>query len=122
MKKILICSCLVLLTASTAFTAETIDMDFAAGKQGLNLLGDKETATAGSAVIAKTSTGVGLGIRVSTTGSGYAHVTQHKQGSKAFGTSYDSTAIYTIDATVGTVKLAKPTAIDTSDFGTWTAM
>ena len=122
MRKILICAGLLVMYASSAFADASETMVFTS--TGLTLFGAKpgETASNASPLIAKTSTGVGLGILVETDGTGYAHVTQHKQGSKAYGTSFDSTAIYTIDVTVGTVKLGVPTATDTTDFGAWTAM
>jgi len=94
---------------------------------GLTLYGDKTTATNATPLIAKTSTGVGLGIMVDTGGVGYSHVTQHIQGSKVFATGYDSTAIYTKDvAAIGTVEVAKPESITaTTEFTSsngWTVM
>lgn len=126
MKKILICACFLLASTSIAFAADSYDMDLdTAKKQGLRLFGVKpgETATVNSPVISKTSNGVGLAIKVETNGTSYAHATQHKQGSKAYGTAKDSNAIYTIDvATVGTPKITTLTATTVTDFTNWTAM
>ena len=51
---------------------------------------------------------------------GYSLVTQHLNGSKAYGSSYDSTSMFVEDVTtIGTVFLAKPTAINTASFVDW---
>lgn len=78
-----------------------------------------DTATGSSAtspLIGKCSTGVGIGWNTATTG--YALATQHKNGSKVFGTSFDSTSLYAKDvATIGTTEFDSAlTKTDTTDF------
>lgn len=120
MKKILILttvlafaatSCFALASGATGTMTLTTDV-------GLTLHGSTTgvAAAADTAQIGKNSTGVGVAWNTST--AGYALVTQHKSGTKAFGSSYDSTAIfqYIKDASPGTVILAVPTATDTTDF------
>jgi len=122
MKKILFISFFLLFvgSVSSVMAATSISMSFASGKTGLSLYGDDTTASSTTELIGKSSTGVGVGCFLNgTEGDGYALLTQHKNGSKVYGTSYDSTSIYSEDATVGTVKLAVPTATDTTDFVSW---
>ena len=123
MKKILIINLVALLFA-------TADMDITtAGKQGLTLYGGKNsgdaaTTSANQKLIGKASTGVGIGIISSTLG--YAVISQHKSGIKAYGSSHDSTAMYMCDVVAGTIKVAKPSAIGSVDFANasnkWTSM
>ena len=78
------------------------------------------SATSDGTLIGRLSKGVGIGIAFST--SGYSVTTKHKTGIKMYGTSFDSTAIYSIDSTSGTAVTA-PGAADSSAFGSgWTAM
>ncbi|MRR54787.1 MAG: hypothetical protein EG822_09790 [Deltaproteobacteria bacterium] len=118
MKKIALFTAMIMLVASSAFAASSLTLVFTS--TGKTVYGAKASASATSPVISKTSTGVGVGLLTSATG--YAVITQHKSGSKAFATTYDSTAVFTTDATVGTVKLGVPTAITTADFTSWTTM
>ena len=76
-------------------------------------------SSATSPLIGKTSTGVGIGWVTSTTG--YALSTQHKNGSKAFATSFDSTSLFSTDVTtIGTSMVTTAwTNTDTTDFKTW---
>lgn len=125
MKKILVLTTTLVLAATSCFALAsgatgtmTLTTDV-----GLTLHGDRTTATATTASIGKLSTGVGVAWRTST--AGYTLITQHKSGTKGFGSSYDSTAIYgfTGEKVPGTPALAVPTAIDTTDFVTgWKAM
>jgi len=74
-------------------------------------------------LIGKTSTGVGIGLLCVAEGTGYSLVTQHLNGTKAFGSSYDSTSIFAIDVSnVGAPQLGVPTATDTTNFTTWTPL
>jgi hypothetical protein len=120
MKKILILTAVLVLAATNCFAvgsgangSMTLTTDV-----GLEMHGSTTgvAATKDTALIGKLSTGVAVGW-LTTTG-GYALVTQHKSGTKAFGSSYDSTAIfqYIKDAEPGTIILAKPTATTTADF------
>lgn len=123
MKKIVMLFAFSMLTASTAFAADNIAMDSdllaATAKTGLTVYGAKASASATSAQIGKTSTGVAVGLLASA--AGYSVVTQHKNGTKIFGSSYDSTSIYSnAVTTVGTSMLTVPTTTGTTDFSGWT--
>lgn len=128
MKKLIVAIALSLFSASSVFAATTITIDF--NNAGKTLHGDKTTSSATTARIGKLSTGVALGAFVNATGTGYSILTQHKNGTKLFGSSYDSTSVYT--ATISSTNvgvagggvLSVPTAITSTDFmGTaWTSM
>jgi uncharacterized GH25 family protein len=127
MKKILALVSLLLIIAPCAFAAGTTitmttDLTSQSSKSGYSVYGDKTDATtATAALIGKSSTGVSVGAMTSSLG--YALITQNKNGTKAFGTSYDSTSIFSSNATQGTALLAVPTAITSADFtGTWSSM
>ena len=135
MKKIIVMIAFALFAASQAIAANSVVMSLAStGVQGGTLWASKTTAgatgstpSAGTFLIGKTSTGVGLGMLTGTVG--YAMITQHKSGNRGFGTSYDSTAVYYKDRTaaeIGTpVIAAAPTISDATLFTgdtTWTSM
>jgi hypothetical protein len=133
MRNILLINAAILLFASTAFAGATItmssDLSATSAVTGKTLYGAKTAGAAATAdenqkLIGKASTGVAVGCITSTLG--YAIVTQHKQGVKAYGTSHDSTAVYMADAEKGTAKLTVPSAIGTTDFvasgSGWTSM
>ncbi len=127
MKKILVLTAALVFSASSCFaiaSGATGTMLLDGTDEGMALHGDPTAATATTALIGKMSTGVGVGW-ITETG-GYTLVTQHKSGTKAYGTSYDSTSMFQTvsDSTPGTPILAVPTATDTSDFtGTdWKSM
>jgi len=118
MKKIILMTACMLFVSSMAFAEDSVTMDLSAKETtGLSLYGDSETASASTALIGKNSTGVGVGVLTNV--NGYSMVTQHMNGSKAFASSYDSTSIYSEDATVGTELLDVPNATDTADFADW---
>jgi hypothetical protein len=120
MKKITIFVAISLFAASSAFASGDISMDsnlVTSTKTGLSVYAAKTGVTAATGVnlIGKTSTGVGVGIKSTTVG--YAVVTQHKNGTKAFGSSFDSTSIYSAPvSTVGTSFLVIPGTADSADF------
>jgi len=118
MKKLLIITALIMFVSSSAFAASGATQSVTLTDKtttGKSLYGDPTSATASAALIGKTSTGVGLGVRTSTTG--YALVTQHLNGTKVYGTSYDSTSMFAKTVTtVGSVELALPTDINTTSF------
>jgi hypothetical protein len=89
---------------------------------GSNVYGNTVAATAGTALIGKTSTNVGLGWSTNT--GGYALETQHTSGTKAFGTASDATSIYQAPVvTVGTVVAPTSWTTGASSFGSgWTTM
>jgi hypothetical protein len=130
MKKILVFTALSLLVASQAFAAATLTL--ALTSTGLTVYGAKTAASqsggvpaAGTSVIGKTSTGVGVGMIVdATAGTGYSVETQHKSGSKAFGTASDSTSMYSKDIVAGTVDTTTLSTGAASFVGisTWTSM
>lgn len=115
-----------LLIATSAFAGTSItmssDLTATGSKSGLSVYGDKTDATAAtSALIGKTSTGVSVGLL--TGAGGYAVITQHKNGTKAFGSSFDSTSIFSSNVTTGAALLAVPTEATSKDFtGTWSSM
>ncbi len=122
-KKISVITAIAMLVSSSAF-AENITMasSLTSANTGKTVYGTKTgTATADSPLIGKTSSGVGIGLY--TNSQGYSVVTQHTNGTKAYGTSYDSTSIFSHDVTKkGTAYLEKPTAITTTDFAAWSTM
>jgi hypothetical protein len=123
MKKIAIFTALVLCVAANVFAAADIEMasTLTAATTGKSVWASKTTAVAGTGLIGKSSSGVGVGMLTSSTG--YALITQHVSGTKAYGSSYDSTSIYSTDVTEkGKPELAVPTEITTKDFLTWTSM
>lgn len=91
MKKIILASMLVALAATSSFGAAS----------SLAVLADAgKTVASGTATIGKLSTGDTLAWK--TADVGYAIITQHINGVKAFGTSHDSTAITWESVTKGT--------------------
>ncbi len=115
MKRFILASLLVVMGAASSFAADS-PVDFS--KAGLNVVAN---ATAG-AQIGRLSASNGLGWGM--TESGYTLITQHVQGTRAFGTSHDGTAIFW--APVPTKGTAHPTAAPTvgvTYFNTgWTVM
>lgn len=122
MKKILVLMAILSLAGTSCYadvaSGTTGAITFGEGTTGLNLHGSVSTtaASADTALIGKCSTGVGAGWN--TDANGYALVTQHKSGSKAYGSSYDSTALYQYvpTGTPGEVILANPTDTTTTSF------
>jgi len=118
MKKTFILAAMLLMAASSVYAAGTLTITTSGGgfaDTGKVLHGDDTTASDTTALIAKLSTGVALGMN--TVPLGYALVTQHQSGTKAYGTSYDSTSIYASDEVKpGEIVLPEPTATDTTDF------
>ena len=79
----------------------------------------KGGSSATSPMIGKCSTGVGIGWVTDT--AGYALATQHKSGSKAYATSFDSTSLFSKDVTkIGDTEVGTAWKnTDTTDFKTW---
>ncbi|OEU64446.1 MAG: hypothetical protein BA870_05595 [Desulfuromonadales bacterium C00003094] len=119
MKKVILLTTCMLFVSSMAFAATTIDLTLTSKTTtGGEVRAHDTTASASTALIGKNSTGVGTGMITSALG--YSLVTQHLNGSKAYGSSYDSTSMFVEDVTtIGTVFLAKPSAIDTASFVDW---
>jgi opacity protein-like surface antigen len=121
MKKVMILSVLLIMVAAPAFAATTVTMSLASkDSTGLTLYADPDTASTSTALIGKTSTGVGLSLATGTTG--YALSTQHMNGSKAFASSFDSTSIYSEDVTTVGSPMQQVTVSDTSQFADWNAL
>jgi hypothetical protein len=107
MKKIaaLVAAMLVFAAVSAFATDLTADTT----KVGLTCTGDGKA-------IGKLSASVTMAAKYDTTA--YAITTMNIKGTKTFGTSFDSTAIYSKEATIAT-----PTNSNSTAFGTgWTAM
>ena len=113
MKKIIIITALSLFVASSAFAAggaASLSLSTTMAGPGLSVWGAKTGVSvtagvpaAGTLLIGKTSTGVGVGMAVdAAAGAGYSVETQHKNGTKAYGTAHDSTSIFQKDVVAGT--------------------
>lgn len=126
MKKIMVITTLLLFAASTSFAELSISMGSALTKAstGKTVYGAASgSASTSTPQIGKTSSGVGVGLLCVATGSEYSLVTQHQNGTKAYGSTYDSTSILSKDVTtVGTPLLPVPTVTTTADFTGWTAL
>jgi len=109
MKKIIILSALILMAASSAFA-----------NSGTTTASQALRATAPATVdIAKASKNVSFGY--TTSGTGYALTTFHSNGTKMYGTGYDSTKLYFQEAAA----IAAPASSSTDEAfpsGTWTEM
>ena len=117
MKKTLIACFLVILAATSSFGAASSAIVWT--NAGLTVVGGNDASVTAPKAIGKLSTGVSMAFTTSTTG--YSLITQHKNGVKAFGTSHDSTALYSLTV----VKLATTAAVaaDSSAFvASWTSM
>lgn len=122
MKKIILFNMVALLVASAAYAAgvstnatHSISTTFA--NAGLAVVGTGGSAT--GAAIGKLSTKVELGWL--TQQDAYVINTQHQQGTKSYGTSFDSTSIYVIDTAAGT-PVAFGTGTGSNAFSGWTTM
>jgi hypothetical protein len=128
MKKILVMVAILALTATSSFaqvTSPTGTLSFTT--TGTTLTADPATAKADTAQIGRMSTGVDVGWITEV--NGYSLMTQHKAGTKAYGSSYDSTALYSttstsIDPGTPAYAVGVLNATDTANFsGTdWKAM
>jgi hypothetical protein len=123
MRKIVLFISISLFTATSVFAAGS-SLTLSLSTTGLSLYGAKSgTATNASPLIGKTSTGVGVGIIVdATAGSGYSLMTQHKNGTKVFGSSFDSTSIFSKEVTAGTADTTTLTTGASQFSGSWTTM
>jgi hypothetical protein len=120
MKKIFMLSVVFLFIATSSFASGTLTIGTFAD-EGKTLHGaDAATADADSPSIGKLSSGVALSM--TTNANGYALATQHKNGSKAYASSYDSTSIYSKDATTVGTKILEITKTDSSEFAAWNRM
>lgn len=114
MKKIIALTSFLMLCAVPAF-AGTLAATTA--QAGYVLKADSPAAT----TIAKTSKGVMIGVNFA--GTGYSINTYHQNGTKQFGTAYDSTAIYFKDVGTAAAFAAPASSVGAEAFGTgWTAM
>jgi len=122
MKKIIILIAISLFVASPVFASGTLSLATTMADSGKSVWAAKSgTATSGTNLIGKNSTGVGVGIE--TEALGYGLKTQHKNGTKSFGTTYDSTAIYSKSVTKGTAEdTTLTTGVDSFPASDWTTM
>ena len=119
MKRIIVVISLVLFTYSFSFAAATGDIATTYTNAGKTVAGGNDAAVGTPKSIGKLSTGVDLAFTTSTVG--YSLITQHKNGVKSFGTSHDSTAIYSKNSTKAGAVTA--VAADSSAFvASWTSM
>jgi hypothetical protein len=125
MKKIAILTAFVVLYSAAAYagvssSAAQSSVDWT----GSAVYGSGGTASSTTPLIGKTSTGVGIAWKSDP--NGYAIVTQHKSGTKAFGTAADATSIYQATVTtVGTSFTPSSWTTGASSFSrasTWTTM
>lgn len=115
MKKIIAITALVLFASVGIGFAATIGPTTA----GYSLYGGvvaADVAGTNGVLLGKSSKGVQFAANYVTTG--YAIVSKHTSGSKGYGTSADSTAVYFIE----NYTIAQPSASTIDAFVTWTAM
>jgi hypothetical protein len=122
MKRIIILTCLFVMTAVPVFASA---LEYGATNAGKTLnAAATGTPVTPAGLIGKTSKGVVLCGAYSATG--YALSTYHTQGTKQYGTAYDATAIYVKDVGVAAT-ITAPTsssALDAAAFGGtgWSAL
>ena len=120
MKKIILFVAFSLLVAGQAFADGATSATLSLSSTGLSAFGGADGSHC-TTLIGKTSTGVGFGWNVGA--QGYALSTQHKSGTRAFGTSFDSTSIYYKDTTAGAlVSTGTVGHSDSSAFAGWVSM
>lgn len=113
MKKIIVMTVALLMLAGTSFAAQLAASSADAGKT--------LAATAPASLdISKLSTGVYAGASYSATG--YSIATYHKNGTKAYGTSYDATALYWNELGAGGTLTAPTSSAAADAFSGWTIM
>jgi hypothetical protein len=125
MKKIIVIAALSLLAATPAFADLAASGALVLTSTGLSVYGSNATgavAVGTTPLIGKTSTGVGFGWK--TGAGGYAILTQHKSGTRIFGSSHDSTSIVYKDTAPGVIPASSdtPSVSDFTAFGGWTSM
>lgn len=119
MKKALALMIGIAMFSSSVAMAVTVAPAGGVTAAGVQIYGDSTDATtASSTLIGKLSKGVILGAHFSPTA--YAVNSKHDSGTTAYGTAYDSTAIYKTE--IGSTVLAFPSALDNTSFSSWTSM
>lgn len=117
MKKIIIAGLLVVMTATSSFAALSSAVVFDATHMGMGIVADTVLSTIG-----RLSSKNSLGFLMTVTGGGYTLISQHQLGTRSFGSSHDSTAIFWTPETKGTGHVV-PTTAAASYFATgWTVM
>lgn len=120
MKKTMI---VALVLASTLLAGNAFAAATALSSGGVSATGGLElvATTPAAATIAKMSTNVVIGATYSA--SGYALDTYHLSGTKAYGTAYDSTALYFQDLGVGATLTAPSSSLGLEAFASpWVKM
>ena len=123
MKKIMIVALVLAacITAGNAFAATCADATAIATQAISTIPGATLCATApATSSISKMSTNVLMGATYS--GTGYAIDTYHTSGTKAYGTAFDSTALYFSDLGINGTLTAPTSSLGEDAFGTWTKM
>jgi len=130
MKKIIILNIAALLFAGAAFAdvdyyafgTAARAVEFGKNKSGVGIAGTggivvtKQDALL-SGRIGTLSTNVGLAYNIdATSGNGYCILTQHSQATRAFGTSFDSTRVYTQVVAVKGAPVVAPTTFNSKEF------
>lgn len=111
MKKLIIVSVALLMTASAAFAAfELAD-------------GDGKTLGSTKTLVVKGSKNVYVDYAADTTaGQGYVLGAYHGSGTKTYGSSSGDTKIYFKDGTAEAIPTTVPTGSESADYSGWTAL
>jgi hypothetical protein len=120
MKKLILLTAIALMIVTPAFAAKVVKTTAAAA--GVSSAGGETMAavTPAQLDIGRSSKGVLYGWQTSTTG--YAIDTYHTQGTKFYGTAYDSTALYFKDMGVSATFVQPTSSVAADAFSGWTAM
>lgn len=119
MKKLIALTGLFLFVAGNAFAAGSATGVFTSAQAGYIL---QATAPATTNIV-KTSKGVMIGWYCVSTGTGYALDTYHVNGTKEYGSAYDSTAMWFKDVGVNYTSFTNPqSSVTATAFSGWTAM
>lgn len=126
MKKIIALVACSLFLSVSAYADDNLGIGTDFGNAGKTINGAKSGTPGTTApLIGKLSTGVAISAKTATTG--YAVITQHKNGIKAYGSAFDSTSIYQATTTAGTAVNSgnAPSSANSAIFvtgSTWTTM
>ncbi len=123
MKKIFLLFTLLMFAAGGSCFAAALSTDTITSATGLQVYGGVDAADAAgttSVLLGKMSKGVNFRCNYSTTG--YAAATKHSNGTKAYGSAYDSTAIYFQDVGLNGVIPALSSVGNGSFSDGWTSM
>jgi hypothetical protein len=119
MKKLILLITIALMVATPAFAENVMT---SAAPDGVSSAGGETLRGTDPAKldIGRSSKGVLYGWQTSTTG--YAINTYHEQGTKFYGTAYDSTALYFNDVGIDATLEAPSSSVAVVAFSGWTTM